>query len=182
MVLAAFFLLAIYYSCLPQKRFDYDEKYDKDNIDFGSELFYCGQCNYTLPPFIIDSDYIAYEQQRKASYETSPIKEILMQQDYLNDIEGIPFYTILSKDIYEKVKTMVTEYCKANNVDVFDIAPYEREHGLDNLTPGALLYKSIQKYIRAPYYRQNICIAFNTGADSVYAEYPDFADDYEKSK
>lgn len=182
MVLAAFYLLAIYYSCLPQKRFDYDEKYDKDNIDFGSELFYCGQCNYTLPPFVIDSGYIAYEQQRKASYETSPIKEILMQQDYLNDIEGIPFYTILSKDAYEKVKTMVTEYCKANSVDVFDIAPYEREHGLDNLTPGAMLYKAIQKYIRAPYYRQNICIAFNTGADSVYVEYPDFADDYEKSK
>ena len=53
---------------------------------------------------------------------------------------------------------------------------------MDNLTPGAVLYKAIQKYIRAPYYRQNICIAFNTGADSVYVEYPDFVDDYEKSQ
>lgn len=182
MVLAAFYLLAIYYSCLPAKHFDYDAKHDRDQIDFNSELFYCSQCNYTLPPFIIDSDYIAYEQQRKASYETSPIKEALMQQDYLEDIEGIPFFTILSKDAYKKVKSMVTEYCSTNGVDVFDIAPYEREHGLDVLTPGAKLYSAIKKYICAPYYRQNICIAFNTGTKSVYDEYPDFADDYEKTK
>ena len=105
-----------------------------------------------------------------------------MQQDYLEDIEGIPFFTILSKDAYKKVKSMVTEYCSTNGVDVFDIAPYEREHGLDVLTPGAKLYSAIKKYIRAPYYRQNICIAFNTGTKSVYDEYPDFADDYEKTK
>jgi len=182
MVLAAFYLLAIYSSCLPSRHFDWDQKSDKYEMDFGSELFVCEMCNHTLPPFVIDSDQIKTMNNLREAEEKSPQKDIFAVQNRLNDIDGLPFFVVLSQDVYQEVKRQVDAYCSTKDSDVFDIAPYERENGLEAMDAGALLYLNLKKYIRAPYRRNNICIAFNTGLDSVYNDYSTDYFDYEKSK
>ena len=182
MVLAAFYLLAVYNSCLPSRHFEWNYKSDKYELDFGSELFTCSMCNHTLPPFIIDSDNIKYVESIRELEKKSLDKEIFVQQNILNDINGLPFLIILNKKAFQEVKSLVDDYFVSNSVECFDIAPYEIENGSKSITAESVLYLKLKKYIRPPYNPNNICIAFNTGLDSVYNDYFESSFDYEKSK
>ena len=180
MVLAAFYLLAIYNTCLPSRYFDWDYKSEKYELDFGSELFTCGMCNYTLPPFIIDSDYIEYKKTMEQARQNSPHKEILEQQDILGDIEGLPFLLVLTDESFKKVKELVSSYCMSKNIEKFDISPYEKKKG-NATSEGMELYLKIRRYIRPPYHPSDICVAFNAGLNEVYEHREEYFD-YEKSK
>ena len=182
MVLAAFYLLAIYNTCLPSKYFDWDYKSDKYELDFGSELFSCEMCYYTLPPFIIDSDYIKMQEEQKKSEELSPHKEAFIQQNILNDIEGYVFFLVLSENAYSEVEKIVSPYLKSTSEEKFDIAPYERENGLSSLTIGTTLYLKLKSFIRPPYYPKNIRIAFNNGMENIYNLNSPQGHEYERSK
>lgn len=182
MVLAAYYLLAIYNTCLPFKRFDWDYKSEKFEKDFGSELFTCEMCYHLCPPFIIDSDYTKAMSEMRASEEQSPRKEIFAQQNLLNDIDGFPFFIVLKEEAYQKVKKQVEAYCAATGNEVFDIAPYERNEEPAPVDAGAILYSYLKRYIKAPYYSNNMCLAFNTGVNTIYNDPFESFFDYEKSK
>lgn len=97
MVLAAFYLLAVYDSCLPFKYFEMEDKTDNYQIDFGSELFRCHMCNYTIPPFIIDSDLKKWQEEQRL-LKTDPARTATSAEyDLLNDIEGLPFLVTLNE-------------------------------------------------------------------------------------
>ena len=182
MVLAAYYLLAIYNSCLPLKRFDWNYTSDKFEKDFGSELFACEMCYHLCPPFIIDSDYIKTMDEMRASEEKSSNKEIFAQQNLLNDRDGYPFFIVLKEDVYEKIKKQVESYCAATGNKSFDIAPYERDEKTAPVDVGAKLYSNLKRYIKAPYYPYNMCVAFNTGVDTIYDTPFESYFDYEKSQ
>lgn len=181
MVMAAFYLLAVYNSCLPSKRFEWGDKADYD-LDFGSELFACEMCNHMLPPFVIDSDQIQIMKSMREAEEKAPHKQIYADQNLLNDIEGFPFLVILNDETCYKVRRSVDEYCAPRKLEVFDIAPYEQNKSEMMTSEGAKLYLNLKQYIRPPYRRSNICIAFNLGNDKVYSDYWDDYFEYEKSK
>lgn len=182
MVLAAFYLLAVYDSCLPYRQFRMEDKADSYHLNFGSELFSCGMCNYMKPPCIIDSDFDKREAERRST-ERDPARQIIFdEQELMNDVEGFPFLVTLNTDTYRKVMGMVDEYCTPRGLEHFDIAPYERENGLATTDAGALLYLNLKRYIRAPYYRHNICISFNVGKERIYESLLADPFEYEKSK
>ena len=182
MALAAFYLLAVYHSCLPSQQFDIEDSGSLQYLDFGSELFSCGMCNYTIPPCIIDSKQLKQEAERKARETATDRQEIFKEQDLLGDTEGLPFLITLTKNVYEEVCSMVAQYCKPRNLDHFDIAPYRINSNLDLSDAGAVLYTKLRKYIFAPYYRDRICISFNVGTDIVYDSLCLDTFGYEKSK
>ena len=181
MVLSAFYLLAIYNSCLPAKYFEWDYKTDKYELDFGSELFSCGICNHTIPPFIIDSEHIKWQEKQKEAEEKSPLKERYEQQNILSDMEGMPFFIVLSEEAFTETRNLVSEYCASMGIEKFDIAPYKGKNGL-NLDAGSILYSKIKRLINPPYHPSNIRIAFNNGWDGVYNIDLMQGLDYEKSK
>ena len=182
MVLAAFYLLAVYNSCLPQRQFRMEDKVDNYSLNFGSELFSCEMCNCTIPPCIIDSNYEKWEKENR-SREKDPVRQIIFaEQELMNDIEGLPFLVTLNAETYRKVNRMVEEYCAPRGLEYFDIAPYERENGLTTTDAGTSLYLNLKKYIRAPYHRNNICISFNIGKVRIYESLLADPFEYEKSK
>ena len=181
-VLAAFYLLAVYDSCLPYRQFRMEDKENNYQLNFGSELFSCGMCNYTMPPCIIDSDCDKGEAESRSKKKAPARQTIFEEQELMNDIDGLPFLVTLNADTYRKVMEMVGEYCVPKGLERFDIAPYERENGLATQDTGALLYLKLKKYIRAPYYRYNICISFNIGKARIYRSLLEDPFEYEKSK
>ena len=182
MVLAAFYLLAVYDSCLPFRSYEMEDKIDNYQLDFNSELFSCHMCNYTIPSCIIDSDRISEDEKDRVLRAKQLSQEILAEQDLLNDIEGLPFLVTLNERACKEVKRLVDEYCVPRGLTHFDIAPYERENGLVAGDTGTMLYLKLKKYIRAPYFRNNICISFNTGTDHIYEDLLSNPFEYEKSK
>lgn len=182
MVMAAFYLLAIYNTCLPSHPINWDYRSGQYHFGFESELFECNCCNYTVPPFITDSDEVKHNEERKQTQRASQHKKIFEEQDLLNDTEGLPFLVILSRNAYEKTKGLVDEYCKTRNVASFDKAPYERKNDTTIDPAGLVLYQTIKRYIYAPYSINNICVAFNSGLNNVYHDYYMDCFDYEKSK
>ena len=181
MALAAFYLLAVYHSCLPSRQFDVEGDGSLRCLDFGSELFSCGMCNYTVPPCIIDSKRLKQEAEHKARADANS-QDIFKEQDLLNDTEGLPFLITLSNDVYKEVCSLVAQYCKPRNLDYFDIAPYCNYANLDIADAGTVLYVNLRKYIYAPYQRNRIRITFNVGTASVYDSLGVGGFDYEKSK
>ena len=181
MVLAAFYLLAIYNTCLPYKHFDWNDKNDEYKLDFGSDLFSCGMCNYTIPPCVINSNHIKRKKIIEESIQNSPQREVLEQQNILGDIVGLPFLLILNDSSLKIVKKLVNDYCISNNLECFDIAPYENANIDIPMTDGMALYLKIKEYIQPPYHPNNICVAFNIGLNEVY-EYRENGFEYEKSK
>lgn len=181
MALAAFYLLAVFHSCLPSRQFDVEGYGSLRYLDFGSELFSCGMCNYTIPPCIIDSKRLKQEAEHKARAAANS-QDIFKEQDLLNDTEGLPFLITLSNDVYKEVCSMVSQYCKPRNLDYFDVAPYRNNANLDMSDAGTVLYINLRKYIYAPYQRNRIRITFNVGTDSVYDSLSVGGFDYEKSK
>ena len=181
MALAAFYLLAVYHSCLPSRQFDVEGNGSLRCLDFGSELFSCSMCHYTIPPCIIDSKHLKQEAEHKARAATNS-QDIFKEQDLLNDTEGLPFLITLSNDVYKEVCNLVAQYCKPRNLDRFDIAPYRHNANLDMSDAGTVLYVNLRKYIYAPYQRNLIRITFNVGTDSVYDCFGVGGFDYEKSK
>lgn len=181
MALAAFYLLAVYHSCLPSRQFDVEGNGRLHRLDFGSELFSCGMCNYTVPPCIIDSKHLKQEAESKARADVNS-QDIFKEQDLLNDTEGLPFLITLSNDVYKEVCSLVAQYCQPRNLDHFDIAPYRNNANLDMADAGTVLYFNLRKYIYAPYQRNRIRITFNVGTDSVYDSLDVGGFDYEKSK
>ena len=182
MVMAAFYLLTVYHSCLPSRQFDIEKHYDLYQMDFGSELFACGICNYTIPPCIIDSDYVKWEAEQKSRIVPEDIREVIREQELLHDIEGYPFLVTLDYTTYNEVCKLVEQYCAAMKLDRFDIAPYDNNNLLDHTDSGAALYAALKKYIRGPYRKEYICISFNIGTAQIYDRLlkDDFG--YEKSK
>lgn len=181
MALAAFYLLAVYYSCLPSRQFDIEDGGDLHHLDFGSELFSCGMCNYTIPPCVIDSKRLKQEIEYKAKASANS-QDIFKEQDILNDIESFPFLITLSNDAYQEVCNLVAQYCNPKNMEYFDIAHYRKNSNLDMTDAGTILYINLRKYIYAPYQRKRIRITFNTGTDLVYESLGIGGFDYEKSK
>ena len=181
MALAAFYLLAVYHSCLPSRQFNIEDRGFLHRLNFGSELFSCGMCNYTIPPCIIDSKRLKQEtiHQARASANSQDISK---EENLLNDTEGLPFLITLSSNVYQEVCSMVAQYCNSRNLDHFDIAPYRKNANLDLSDAGAILYTNLKKYIFAPYHRNCICITFNVGKDHVYDSLGGGGFDYEKSK
>ena len=151
-------------------------------MNFGSDLFSCGMCNYTKPPCIIDSDCIKLEEKNRSREEDPACQIIFAEQELMSDTEGFPFLVTLNMDTYRKVMGMVDEYCAPRGLEHFDIAPYERENRLATMDAGVLLYVNLKKYIMAPYYRRNICISFNVGKARIYGSLLDDPFEYEKSK
>ena len=182
MALAAFYLLAVYHSCLPSRQFDVEDRGSLRYLDFGSELFSCGMCNYTIPPCIIDSKQLKLETEQKALEAAADRQEIYKEQDLLNDTEGFPFLITLTADVHKEVSSLVAQYCKPRNLEQFDISPYRNKGNLDLDDPGTILYINLRKYIFAPYRRNRICISFNVGTDRVYDSFGLGGFDYEKSK
>lgn len=181
MALAAFYLLAVYHSCLPSRQFDVEGNGSLRCLEFGSELFACGMCNYTIPPCIIDSKRQKQEAEHKARAAANG-QDIFKEQDLLNDTEGLPFLITLSSDVYKEVCRMVAQYCSTKNLDHFDISSYRKNANLDMTDAGAILYINLKQYIFAPYHRNRICISFNVGKDHVYDSLGVGDFDYEKSK
>lgn len=181
MALAAFYLLAVYHSCLPSRQFNLDDREGLHYLDFGSELFSCGMCNYTIPPCVIDSKRLQQEIEHKA--RTSAYnQDIFKEQNLLNDIESFPFLITLSNDAYQEVCSMVAQYCNPRNMDYFNVAHYRNNSNLDVTDAGTILYINLRKYIYAPYQRNCIRITFNIGTDFVYDSLGVGGFDYEKSK
>ena len=181
MALAAFYLLAVYHSCLPSRQFDVEGNGSLRCLDFGSELFSCGMCNYTIPPCIIDSKRLKQEAEHKER-ATANSQDIFKEQDLLNDTDGLPFLITLSCDVYKEVCSMVEQYCASKNLDHFDIAPYRNNTNFDMTDAGATLYINLKQYVFAPYHRNLIRISFNVGKDHVYDSLGVGGFDYEKSK
>lgn len=182
MALAAFYLLAVYHSCLPLWQFDVEDQGSLHQLDFGSELFSCGMCNYTIPPCIIDSKHLKLEAERKTREAATVRQDIFKEQDLLNDIEGLPFLITLSDDVYKEVRNLVAQYCSPRNLECFDISPYRNKSTLGFADAGSVLYINLKKYIFAPYSKNHICITFNVGTERVYDSFGVGGFDYEKSK
>lgn len=182
MALAAFYLLAVYHSCLPARQFDLEDRGSLQHLNFGSELFSCGLYNYTIPPCIIDNKYLKLEAERKAREVATDRLDVFKEQDLLNDIEGLPFLITLSDDVYKEVCSLVAQYCNPRNLEYFDISPYRNNSTLDFADAGAVLYINLKKYIFAPYNKNHICITFNVGSERVYDSFGVGGFDYEKSK
>ena len=181
MALAAFYLLSVYHSCLPSRRFNIEDSSNLHCLDFGSELFSCGMCNYTIPPCIIDSKRLKQEAEHKARAAASN-QDIFKEQDLLYDTDGLPFLITLSNDVYKEVCGLAAQYCKPRNLECFDISPYRNKPTLDSADAGAVLYFNLKKYIFAPYNKNHICISFNVGSERVYDSFGVGSFDYEKSK
>ena len=181
MVLSAFYLLAVYHSCLPSRQFEVEEKGGRILLDFGSELFSCGMCNYTVPPCIINSKRIMRET---AQPKPDTLQALFAEQELLNDTEGFPFLITLNKDTYTEVNSLVSQYCLPRGLEKFDIAPHQakKDVKVSEMDAGDILYLNLKKYIMAPYRQSNICITFNTGTEHIYEIL--FIDhfEYEKSK
>lgn len=184
MVLSAFYLLAVYNTCLPSRQFEVEEKNGRIRLDFGSELFSCGMCNFTIPPCITNSERMKRkaEQTKSAIYHAN--RPLFDEQDLLNDIEGYPFLITLNKDVCCEVNSLVAQYCSPRGVDKFDIAPFRarKNVAVSAMEAGDILYLNLQKYIMAPYRRNQICITFNTGTEHVYDSLFIEHFEYEKSK
>lgn len=184
MVLSAFYLLAVYNSCLPARHFDVEDRNGRKQLDFGSELFSCGMCNYTIPPCIINGERTKRETEQIKSAIYYAHRELFAEQDLLNDVEGYPFLITLNKDVCTEVNSLVTQYCSPRGLDKFDIAPYrnKKDVKVSAMDAGDILYLNLKKYIMAPYNRSRICVTFNTGTEHVYDSL--FIDHfgYEKSK
>lgn len=184
MVLSAFYLLAVYYSCLPSRQFKVEDKNGRIQLDFGSKLFSCGMCNYTVPPCIINSKREKQEAAQTKSAIYYAHRELFDEQELLNDLEGFPFLITLNKDVCTEVNSLVAQYCSPRGLDKFDIAPYQakKDVKVSAMDAGDILYLNLKKYIMAPYSRSHICITFNTGTEQVYDSL--FVDhfEYEKSK
>lgn len=181
MTLAAFYLLAVFCSCLPSRQFEVEEKGGRILLDFGSEMFSCGMCNYTVPPCIINSKRIKRET---AQPQPDTLQALFAEQELLNDTEGFPFLITLNKTTYAEVNSLVSQYCLPRGLEKFDVAPHQakKDVKVSKMDAGDILYLNLKKYIMAPYRQSNICIAFNTGTDHVYESL--FVDHfaYEKSK
>lgn len=184
MSLAAFYLLAVFHSCLPSRQFEVEDKGGRILLDFGSELFSCGMCNYTIPPCIINSKRLKCETEQTKSNMHYAHRELFEEQELLNDIEGFPFLITLNKDVCTEVNSLVSQYCLPRGLEKFDIAPYQakKDVKVSEMDAGDILYLNLKKYILAPYQRRNICLSFNNGTDHVYDSL--FVDHfgYEKSK
>ena len=184
MSLAAFYLLAVFHSCLPSRQFEVEDKNGRIQLDFGSELFSCGMCNYTIPPCIINGRRIKRESEQTKSDMYHAHRELYEEQKLLNDIEGFPFLITLSKDVCTEVNSLVSQYCLPRGLEKFDIAPHQakKDVKVSEMDAGDILYLNLKKYILAPYQQRNICLSFNTGTervyDSLYLEHLE----YEKSK
>ena len=184
MTLAAFYLLAVFHSCLPARQYEVDDKNGRIQLDFGSELFSCDMCNYTIPPCIINSRHIKREAERTKSDTYHAHRELFEEQELLNDIEGFPFLITLNKDVCTEVNRLVSQYCLPRGLEKFDIAPYQakKDVKVSGMDAGDILYLNLKKYILAPYQRRNICLSFNTGTEHIYDSlYMDHFG-YEKSK
>lgn len=181
MVLSAFYLLAVYHSCLPSRQFEVEEKGRRIVLDFGSELFSCGMCNYTIPPCIINSKRIMREP---VQLKPDNLQTLFAEQELLNDTEGFPFLITLNKDTCTEVNRLVSQYCLPQGLEKFDIAPHQakKDVKVSEMDNGDILYSNLKKYIMAPYCRNNICITFNTGMENIYESL--FIDhfEYDKSK
>ena len=174
--LSAFYLLAVYNSCLPSRHFDIDYSGAYPNIDFDSKMFSCEICNNVLPDFIDDS---SRPNKGDMSYED----EILIQQELLNSTDGITFFVTLNKSAYFEAKRLVAQYCETNAKTSFDIAPYKRSGDNASMDAGYILYLNLKKYIVPPYDLRNVCVTFNTGMDLLYRDYVEQGSfDYERSK
>ena len=184
MALAAFYLLAVYYSCLPSRQFDVEDKSEKFRLTFGSELFFCGMCNYTVPPCIVDSSRINREADPAKEKAPLAYQELLKEQELLNDIDGYPFLITLNSSTYTTVNRMVDAFCTSRGLDRFDVALYQSKSGggSSEIDAGDLLYQNIKAYIRAPYQRRYVSITFNTGVENIYDNLLIDGFDYEKSK
>ena len=177
MTLAAFYLLCIFHSCLPSRKFDLEEQSRKFEIDFGSDLFSCSMCYFLSPPCVIDSDAIKLNAEHKKNAEDPTVQDIFKEQDLLNDIDGYPFLIILDEDAHNDVLKRVNEFCAPRNLKHFDIASYDGKTGQTD-DPGYSLYVKLQ-IIKA---RSGRCISFNTRTENVYDHYDVDIFDYEKSK
>lgn len=182
MVMAAFYLLTVYHSCLPSRQFEVEKDHALFQMDFGSELFACGVCNYTIPPCIMDSEHEKWKDEQKSKIVPKTIQDTVREQELLHDIEGYPFLVTLDYTTYSEVRNVVEKYCSARKLDRFDIAPYDNYNPLDHTDSGAALYAALKKYIRGPFQKDHICVSFNIGTERVYDRLikDDFA--YEKSK
>ena len=136
-------------------------------MDFGSDLFSCEMCNYTIPPCIVNSNR---KRQETVSPRSNTYAELLAEQDLLHDIEGFPFLITLNKDVCTEVNSLVAQYCASKGIDKFDISPYQRKKDVkvSNMDTGDVLYLNLKKYIMAPYRPNHICITFNTGTERIY--------------
>lgn len=181
MALAAFYLLAIYHSCLPSRQFKVEETGRRIQLNFGSEIFSCNMCNYTIPPCITNGNHT---KQKALQPKSDVLQTLFAEQELLNDIDGLPFLITLNKTTYTEVSRLVSQYCLPRGLEVFDIAPHQakKDVQVSEMDAGDILYLNLKKYIIAPYRQSHICITFNTGTEHVYDSL--FVDyfDYEKSK
>lgn len=182
MVLAAFYLLSVYYSCLPFRQFELDDMNGRLKLDFGSDLFSCRACNYTFPPCIIDSEYVKKRNSPPKTVNEYKNGDVFEGRYLLDDIEGLPFLITLNKDACSEVNKLVSQYCDSKGLDKFDIALYKNNCGVASDDDGAVLYHNIKNFVIAPYRRNNICVTFNTGTESVYQTLFTNLLEYEKSK
>lgn len=174
--MAAFYLLAVYNSCLPSTHFDVDYSGTYPNIDFDSKMFSCEICNNVLPDFIMDSSRPKREDK---SYEDI----MLIQQELLGSMEGFTFFITLNEKAYFESKLLVDQYCETHGGGIYDIAQYKKFGDNAPKDAGLILYLNLQKYIVPPYNPRNICVTFNIGMDLLYRDYVEHGCfDYEKSK
>jgi len=182
MVLSAFYLLAVFHSCLPFRRFKMKEISDYSRLKFGSELFSCSMCYRITPPCIINSAHKKIDAQRNEIPIPEDQQVLLAEQELLNDTEGFPFLITLNEESYGIVKSMVDEYCASTGLPYFDIAPYQENTGITSMDSGAILYHKVARYIKPPYYQGNLCITFNIGAKHIYENLYPHPFDYEMAK
>lgn len=180
-VLGAFYLLSLYYCCLPSRQFDIDDRNSMEQLDFGSELFSCGMCNFTVPPCIIDSEKIRRETYKAQSTDAA-YQEAMWEFNLLHDIDGFPFLVTLNDDTCHIVYRMVEQYCKPRNLSHFDIAPYLPHNNRGKMDAGSLLYTNLKQYINAPHQKSHVCISFNVGTKQIYENVDMELFDYEISK
>lgn len=180
--LSAFYLLAVYYYCLPSRQFDIENLTDEYQLDFLSELFCCSACNYVLPPSIIDGK----QKKQKTSFPASEVgqvyQEVFSAQELLTDIEGYPFLITLNQSAHQKVQEMVDQYCAPKNLKQFDIAPFKKSDMLVSTDADSCLYMNLRQFITPPYKKSNVCITFNIGTNSVYDYLSINYSEYERSK
>ena len=176
MALAAFYLLAVYNTCLPSTHFGFVHTMNCHELDFDSKMFSCEMCNNMIPDFISDS---SCPRKENMCYRD----EIVIQQELLNSAEGFPFYITLNRKAYFEVKRLVEKYCEENGEISFDVAKYKNINDAAPRTAGHSLYLDLEKYIKAPYDPRNICITFNSGLNHMYRDYQESSSfDYERSK
>lgn len=182
MALAAFYLLAIYNSSLPSRQFEVNDNGVRTGVDFGSKLFSCGMCNYTIPPCVIDSNRMKREEICDSRKDDEDQQEIFKEQDLLHDIDGLPFLITLTDDVYKNVCNLTAQYCAPRNLECFDISPYHNKQSIDCSDAGAALYIKLRRFIFAPYNKNHVCVSFNVGSERIYDSLGIEGFDYEKSK